>query len=30
MKMSELLKDDKDLKNAIDSLLNPEQEPSHA
>jgi len=29
-RMSELLKDDKDLKNAIDSLLKPEQEPPHA
>jgi len=29
-RMSELLKDNKDLKNAIDSLLKPEQEPPHA
>jgi len=29
-RMNELLKDDKDLKNAIDSLLKPEQEPPHA
>jgi len=29
-RMSELLKDDKDLKNAINSLLKPEQEPPHA
>jgi len=30
LRMNELLKDDKELKNAIDLLLNPDQEPAHA
>jgi hypothetical protein len=30
LRMNELLKDDKELKNAINILLNPDQEPPHA